>query len=170
MLICAACVLFPKHGSADKYEEISQIVSTPLGVWGYRLFGASLFIACFGAALEISLDIAYVYSQAFGWNWGEDLSPRDDARFSLMYTVTLLLATLLVLVGLDPLKLTLFSMALTALILPLVVFPFIVLMNDRKFIKDHPNGRLSNSVVFVIIVLAALIALAAIPLEIFGGS
>src|SRR5437764_3904727 len=54
VLICAACVLFPRHGSADKYEEISQIVSEPLGTWGYRLFGAALFIACFGAALEIS--------------------------------------------------------------------------------------------------------------------
>ena len=62
------------------------------------------------------------------------------------------------------------AMAVTALVLPLVVLPFLVLMNDEKFVKQHKNGPISNFVVFASIVLAFVIAVVAIPLEIFGGS
>jgi Mn2+/Fe2+ NRAMP family transporter len=162
-------VLFPKHGSADKYEQISQIVSEPLGVWGYRLFGAGLFIACFGAALEISLDIAYVYSQAFGWSWGENKTPTAAARFSLVYTLMIFLAAILTAIGINPITLTIFSMALTTVILPLIVLPFLVLMNDPQYMREHVNSRFSNYVVIFIVLLSALLALVAIPLEIVGS-
>ena len=40
-------------------------------------------IACLGAAVEVALAMAYTMAQTFGWNWGEDLDPREDARFCL---------------------------------------------------------------------------------------
>ena len=55
--------------------------------------------------------MAYTSAQTFGWNWGENLDPREDARFCLTYTGAILTAALLILFGVDPLKLTLFSMA-----------------------------------------------------------
>jgi Mn2+/Fe2+ NRAMP family transporter len=71
--------------------------------------------------------------------------------------------------GIDPLKLTLFSMALTALTLPLVTFPFLILMNDRDYVGEHGNGWISNAAVIVISLLASLLALVAIPLQLLGG-
>jgi Mn2+/Fe2+ NRAMP family transporter len=133
------------------------------------LFAAALAIACFGAALEIALDMAYMVTQGFGWNWGESVRPSTAARFSLIYTVSIFLAALLMVIGLDPLHLTLFTMALTAVILPLVIFPFLVLMNDPHYVGAHRNGWISNGVVVGVIVLAFLIALVAIPLQIWGG-
>jgi Mn2+/Fe2+ NRAMP family transporter len=94
----------------------------------------SLGIACFGAALESGLDQAYVVAQAFGWNWGENQRPAEDARFSITYTVFIFTASLLMVAGIDPLTLTIFSMALTAVVLPLVILPFLVLMNDEKYL------------------------------------
>jgi Mn2+/Fe2+ NRAMP family transporter len=67
------------------------------------------------------------------------------------------------------LKLTLFSMATTTLVLPLIVLPFLVVMNDKYYLRNHVNGRFSNAIVCVIILLAAAMAVVAIPLEIFGG-
>ena len=40
--------------------------------------------------LEIALSVAYMAAQGFGWTWSEDCRPRDAARFSLVYTATLL--------------------------------------------------------------------------------
>jgi Mn2+/Fe2+ NRAMP family transporter len=73
------------------------------------------------------------------------------------------------LLGLDPLKLTIFSMALTALILPPVIVPFVILMNDERYLGEHRNGLLSNAVVLAIIGLAFVLALVSIPLQILGG-
>ncbi len=170
VLIVAALVLNPKGIQVDSYEQAALMLTQPLGYWGFVLFAASLGIACFGAALEVTLDTAYIVAQALGWNWGENLKPKEAARFSLVYTVFVFLASLLMVFGIDPLQLTLFSMALTAVILPLVIVPFLVLMNDEHYVGKHRNHWISNSVVIFTIVLAFVLAIVAIPLEILGGS
>jgi Mn2+/Fe2+ NRAMP family transporter len=169
VIVAAGLVFHPRGIQVDAYEQVALLFSLPLGRIGYWLFAAGLFVACFGAALELSLDIAYVHAQAFGWKWGENERPADAARFSMVFTIFLALASVFILAGVDPLKLTLFSMAVTAVILPVVVLPFLVLMNDKKFVGSHTNGPVGNAVVFFCIVLASLLALVAIPLEIFGG-
>ena len=71
--------------------------------------------------------------------------------------------------GLDPLKLTIFSMALTALSLPVTVWPLLVLMNDPLYLGDRTNGWISNGAVLAVSVIASIVALVSIPLEIFGS-
>jgi Mn2+/Fe2+ NRAMP family transporter len=162
-------VLHARGITVDRYEQVPLLLTSPLGRWGFRLFVASLAVACFGAALEIALQLAYLIAQGFGWRWGENLRPRDDARFALVYTLVLPAAALVLLTGIDPLKLTVFSMALTALSLPVTVVPLLVLMNDPQYLNDHGNGWISNGAVLAISVIACVVALVAIPLEIFGG-
>ena len=169
VLIVAAQVLHPRGIQVDSYEQAALMLTQPFGYWGFVLFAASLGVACFGAALEVSLDTAYILAQAFGWNWGETLHPKEAARFSFVYTVFVFLASLLMVVGIDPLQLTLFSMALTAVILPLTIIPFLVLMNDRSYVGDHCNGWISNSITIFTIVLTFVLAIVAIPLEVLGG-
>ncbi len=169
VLFVAAMVLQPRGIEVDRYEQAAMMLTQPFGYWGFILFAASLGIACFGAALEVSLDLGYITAQTFGWNWSENQHPQEDARFSLTYTVFIFLGSLLMVAGIDPLKLTIFTMALTAAILPLVIAPFLIIMNDRNYLGEHRNGWISNTVVIFIIVLTFVLALVAIPLEIIGG-
>jgi Mn2+/Fe2+ NRAMP family transporter len=170
VLICAAMVLHPRSIDVNNYTQVALITSSPLGIRGFWIFGAALFIACSGAALELSLDIAYVYGQTFGWKWGENEKPGNATRFSMMFTLFIAVASIFSIVGVDPLKLTLFSTAVTCVILPLIVFPFLVIMNDEELVGKHKNGMLSNGVVFAIVVIAFVLAIVAIPLELLGGS
>ena len=169
VLIVAALVLHPRGIQVDSYEQAAMMLTPAFGWWGFILFAASLGIACFGAALEVSLDQAYVVAQTFGWNWGESLAPERAARFSTTYTVFIFLAALPILLGVDPLKLTIFTMALTAVILPLVIIPFLILMNDEKYLGKNRNGIIGNAVVIFVIGVSFIIAIVAIPLEIIGG-
>jgi Mn2+/Fe2+ NRAMP family transporter len=169
VLVAAGAVLNPRGIDFDQYEQIALFVTEPLGRWGYYLLGAGLFIACIGAALELSLDMAYVTAQCFGWNWGEDERPKDATRFSMAYTLLIFPACLPIVLGLDPLKITMFSMAITALVLPVVVLPFLVLMNDPHYVGEHRNGPIGNSIVFFVIVMASILAVVSIPLVIVGG-
>ena len=120
--------------------------------------------------MEITLQIAYLTAQGFGWNWSENQRPLDEARFSFVYTVILLLGALIVLTGIDPLTITIVSMVLTAATLPVSIVPFLFLMNDRSYVRIYRNGWLSNTVVILIIGLAFVLAVVSIPLQIFGGS
>jgi Mn2+/Fe2+ NRAMP family transporter len=170
VLVCAAMVLHSRGIQVDRYEQIPLLLAEPLGHWGFILFVAALAIACFGAALEIALQIAYLVAQGFGWNWGENIRPRDAARFSLVYTVAVMLAGLLIFSGIDPLKLTIFSMALTALSLPITVVPLLILMNDPQYVGENGNHWIANAAVLFISILACIVAIVALPLQLVGGN
>jgi Mn2+/Fe2+ NRAMP family transporter len=170
VLACAAMVFHSRGIEIDHYEQIPPILVEPLGRWGFILFVASLGIACFGAALEIALQIAYLVAQGFGWKWGENIRPREAARFSLVYTIAVVLAGLVIFTGIDPLKLTIFSMALTALSLPVTVVPLLILMNDPEYLGDNGNHWIANAAVLFISILACIVAIVAIPLQLVGGS
>jgi Mn2+/Fe2+ NRAMP family transporter len=60
-------------------------------------------------------------------------------------------------------------MAFTALMLPVSIFPFLILMNDRAYIGEHTNGPVGNAVVMLIIALSGVLAIVTIPLQIFGS-
>ena len=170
VLILGALVFLPRGIRLEHYDQLALILVPALGYWGFVLFCASLGIACFGAAQEISLEIAYFVAQGFGWNWGENQRPLEEARFSLVYTIIIFSGMCLVLTGIDPLKLTIFSMALTAATLPISIVPFLILMNDEHYVGEHGNGWFGNTVVLLIIALAFVLAIVSIPLQILGGS
>jgi Mn2+/Fe2+ NRAMP family transporter len=164
-------IVFPEAGirQISSYDQIALVLTPVFGFAGFLLFIASLGIACFGAALEIALEQGYLVAQGFGWHWGENISPKDAPGFSLTYSLFVFLAALPVLLGADPLKLTIFSMAVTAVSLPLAVMPFLILMNDERYVGRHRNGLISNIAVIGIIGLSFVLALVTIPLQILGG-
>jgi Mn2+/Fe2+ NRAMP family transporter len=166
-----AALLMPPSGIRDvnDYHQLPLLLTKVFGFWGLVLFIASLAIACLGAALEIALQQAYLVAQGFGWNWGKNLMPEAAPAFSLVYTLSVIIAVVPMVLGVDPLNLTVFSMALTAASLPLTILPFIFIMNDKRFVKQHTNGRLGNIAIMAIIALGFVLAIATIPLEIVSG-
>jgi Mn2+/Fe2+ NRAMP family transporter len=169
VLVVAALAFQPRGIQVDTFDQNALLMTTALPRWGFYLFAISMLFACFGAALEVSLAIAYFFAQGFGWNWGEDLEPSKDARFAFVYTIIILIAAVPLLFGIDPLKVTIMSMALTAATLPLAIIPFLFLMNDPIYMGKYRNGWISNSVVAIIIVISFVLAVISIPLQIIGG-
>jgi len=170
VLIVAALVFIPHGiGHIDDYHQLPLMLIPVFGFWGFVLFAASLGIASLGASLEVALQQAYLVAQGFGWNWGKDLRPGENPGFTVVYTLSIIAAMIPIAAGLDPLKLTIFSMALTAASLPLTVVPFLFVMNDQRYVKNFRNGKFSNAAVVFIIALGFLLAVVSIPLEIIGS-
>jgi Mn2+/Fe2+ NRAMP family transporter len=168
-LVTSAMVLQPHHVIVDSYEQAALMFVPTFRTWATALFAMSLGIGCFGAALEISLNTGYLFAQVFGWSWGAEKPRREVARFCTAFTVVLLVAMLVGVLGFDPLRLTLLSVAFTVVIMPLVVLPFLVLMNDEKLVKQHKSGAIGNGLLAALTILACLLALVVIPLELFGS-
>ena len=169
VLVTAALVLAPRHIRVDSYEQAALMFIPAFGRWSVPLFALALGVGCLGASVEIALNGGYLLSQAFGWTWGVDKKRRDAARFSAAFTGVLMLSAAVALTGFDPLRVTLISLALTVMIMPFVVLPFLVLMNDERFVKQHTSGPVGNAVLAVLVVAGAVFALIIVPLEIFGG-
>lgn len=169
-IIVAGVVFAPRGIHVDDYHQAALMLTRAFPYWGFLLFAVSMGIACLGAAVEVALSMSYSFAQTFGWNWGVDLEPKEDARFCLVYTAAILGGSLFILVGIDPLKLTLLTMAISAAVLPVVVIPLLLLMNDRELLGKHANGMISNVVTAGVVVLTLILAVVSIPLAIIGGS
>jgi Mn2+/Fe2+ NRAMP family transporter len=169
-IVVAGVVLYSRGIKVSDYHQAALMLTDAFPFWGYALFAASMAIACLGAALEVALSMSYAFAQTFGWNWGEDLTPSEDARFCLVYTIAIFAGSLFMLVGIDPLKLTLWTMAINAAVLPVVAIPMLLLMNDKQRLREHRNGIISNAATVVIVLLTLVLFVVSIPLAVVGGS
>ena len=68
--------------------------------------------------------------------------------------------------GVDPVKVTEYSIVLSAAALPLTYFPILVIANDPEYMGDRTNGRTLNAIGFLYLVVLVLVAVATIPLMI----
>jgi Mn2+/Fe2+ NRAMP family transporter len=134
------------------------------------LFAATLFICCFGAAVEVALAMSYEVTQIMGWKYGEDKRPKEASIFNLVFLGYIIAGTLLIgLTGMDPLQLTIFSVVFAALILPAIIVPFLAIMNDPAYLKDQTNRWFMNVAVVLITLLAFVLSAATIPLMLATG-
>lgn len=169
VLIVSALVLAPQHIHVDSYHQAALMFVPVFRRYGVPLFAAALGVGCLGAAVEIALNAGYVLSQGFGWTWGVNKERLETTRFTLAMTIMLAASVLFGLVGIDPLRLTLISMGITVIVMPIVVLPFLVVMNDERFVKKHRNGPIGNGVLAALVIAGAILALIVVPLEIGGG-
>lgn len=169
VLVTSAMVLLPLGIHVDSFEQAALMLVPAFDRWAIGLFAVSLGVGCFGAALEISLNAGNLIAQFGGWRWGANCQRREAPRFAMAFTLILICAVALIATGIDPLQLTMISVALTVMIMPLVVLPFLVLMNDPKYVKDHLNGRISNGALAILTIAGAALAIVIVPLEILGG-
>jgi Mn2+/Fe2+ NRAMP family transporter len=169
VLISSAIVFGPQHIQVNSFVQAAQMFAPVFGPWAITVFALALGIGCFGAAVEITVNAGYVISQSLGWTWGVDKKRRDVSRFVVAYTVVLLLAIAIASMGFDPLQMTLISVALTVVLAPVVVLPFLVLMNDERYVKEHTSGPFGNGLLAVLTLACSLMAIVVIPLQILGG-
>jgi Mn2+/Fe2+ NRAMP family transporter len=162
----AALVFHPLGIGVDNLSQVALPTSLALGKVGLAFIIVG-FVACtFGAALETALSCGYTMSQYFGWQWGKLVRPRDASRFHLVVLVSLFVAVVVGVTAVDPIKVTEYSIVLSAAALPLTYFPILVVANDRTYMGDDVNGPVKNAIATFYMVVLTVVALATIPLMI----
>jgi Mn2+/Fe2+ NRAMP family transporter len=163
----AAVVLKPRGIDADHLSQMALPVAVGLGKLGLAILYVGMFAAIFSAALETALSAGYTVAQYFGWQWGKYVRPHEAARFHLVVIVSIILSVGLVLTTIDPIKVTEYSIVLSAAALPLTYFPILVIANDRAYMGEHVNSKVTNAVGFAYLVLLFVLSIATIPLMIW---
>jgi Mn2+/Fe2+ NRAMP family transporter len=159
-------VFAPRAISVDTLPQVALPVAFAAGKVALACIIVGIFAATFGAALETALSAGYTLSQYLGWEWGKHVRPNRASRFHLVVLVTIVLGCLVVMTGVDPVKVTEYSIVLSAAALPLTYFPILVVSNDRDYMGDKTNGPLLNFFATIYLVIIVLVALATIPLMI----
>jgi manganese transport protein len=166
IMASAHLVLAPANIGVSSLDQVALPVAVTLGKVGLALVLIGIFAATFGAALETGLSSGYVVAQYLGWTWGKHLAPRRATRFHAVALMTLAGALLFAVSGVDPVKVTEYSIVLSAAALPLTYFPILVVANDPSYMGENTNGRFLNAVASVFLVILVAVAVATIPLMI----
>jgi Mn2+/Fe2+ NRAMP family transporter len=169
---CTSLLFAPRHIEVDTLTQVPLPVAVALGKVGLACAIVGIFAATFGAALETGLSAGYCVAQYFGWQWGKYVRPREASRFHVVVLLAILLGAVVLMTGVDPIKVTEYSIVLSAAALPLTYFPILVVANDRDYLGDKVNGPVLNAVATVYLVVIVVISLATIPLMIVtkGGA
>jgi len=138
--------------------------ASQLGRAGLWLAIGGMFFAFAGAAIETAMSSAYDIAQFFGWPWGKFRAPRNAPRFVLAWAIVLVLATAVVMTGVDPIQVVEYSIVFSVVILPLTYFPVMAISRDPDVMGVHVNGPIANTLGWFYFVLISIAAVAAIPL------
>jgi len=165
-------VFAPRSISVDSLSQVALPVAFAAGKVALAFLIVGIFAATFGAALETALSAGYCIGQYLGWEWGKRLRPREASRFHLVALAAVLLGALVVMTGVDPVKVTEYSIVLSAAALPLTYFPILVVSNDRDYMGEKTNGPVLNFLATVYLIIIVIVAVATIPLMIItkGGA
>ena len=166
---CAAVVLQPHGIMVDTLGETALPIAEALGKIGVAIAVLGFVAATFGAACETGLSVGYSLMQYVGGQWGKYVRPEAAVAFHTVLVLCTLAAAAVLLTGVDPIAVTEMSVVFSAVALPLTYFPILVIANDPDYVGRHVNGRLTNVLGTVYLVLIVVAAVAAIPLMVMTG-
>jgi manganese transport protein len=150
-----------------RVEHISQTVlpvALALGKIGLAIALLGVFAATFGATLETLFSTGYDLAQYFGWAYGKVQPPARATRFITSITALLIFSTALALTTLNPITVTIYAVVFSSVLLPFAFLPVLLVGNDRRVMGELTNGRLSNAIGTLTLVVSVAVAGAAIPL------
>ncbi len=166
IMFLASIILAPRGISVESLGGVALPVVVILGKVGLAVLLFGMFMAIGGAALEVSLSAGYTIAQYFGWQWGKFVAPKDAPRFHLVVILGILFAVLVGLTTVDPVKVTEYSIVLSAAALPLTYFPILIIANDPDYMGEKTNSRVLNAIAFTFLVILVIVSVATIPLMI----
>jgi Mn2+/Fe2+ NRAMP family transporter len=162
IVIATGAALFGSGVVLNDAADAAKALQPVVGDLSTALFATGLFGASALAAMIMPISTAFVICEAFGWESGVGKPVRDAPAFFTLFTFVLLVgAVVTVLPNVDLISLILGSQYLQGLLLPIVLIFMVKLVNNRKLLGAHTNGRLLNTLALVsvglIIVLDVLL-------------
>jgi len=171
-LVMNGALLFkPLDIEPQRVGTASLVADVTLGRLGWMAAMVGMFFAFGGAALETCFSAAYGVGQYFGWPWGKFRRPAGAPRFTLFWMLFFVLATVPMLLGVNPVQLVEYAIVFSVVILPFSYYSILKAAGDRRYLGNYANGRWMNAFGWGYLILITLAGLAAIPLLILthGG-
>jgi Mn2+/Fe2+ NRAMP family transporter len=167
---CATLVLLPHQIEVTSLSQTVMPVVAAGGKLALAFVIIGIVAATFGAALETTLSGGYILAQFLGWPWGKFRRPMEAARFHVVMFVSVVAGAAVLFTGVDPIMVTEYSVVFSAIALPLTYLPILIVANDSGYMGDRTNGRATNVLASIYLIIILLASLAAIPLMIVTGA
>ncbi|MBA2249740.1 MAG: divalent metal cation transporter [Chitinophagaceae bacterium] len=155
------------HGvtQIDTVEQAAKALEPVAGKASYLIFTIGVIGTGFLAIPVLSGSLSYIVSETFGWKGNLNKKFFDAKPFYIVIIIALLLGLLINYIGFSPIKALLYTAILYGLTSPILIAIVLHISNNKKIMKDHTNGRLSNVLGILTLVIMTVAAVALLYLQ-----
>ena len=167
IIVTCAATLFPSGIRINEASEAAIALRPLAGEYSSFIFALCLANGSLLGAIIIPLATAYYICEAMGWEAGVNKTFKDAPQFMWIYTLTIALASLVILIPGAPLVfLMVLSAVINGLLLPFVLVYALLLVNNKKIMGEYTNPKSYNyiswSTIAVIICLTVFFVVTSI--------
>jgi len=162
IIVTTGTVLYPQGITVTSAEHAAQALAPVAGEYATVLFAVGLIAASLLAACVLPLTAAYAVTEAFGWERGIDRTWAEAPAFNTIYTFVIFFGAAFVLIPGAPLiTIMILSQAVNGVLLPFLLIFMIRIINDRRLMGKHVNGKATNALAWttVVVVIALTVVL-----------
>jgi Mn2+/Fe2+ NRAMP family transporter len=169
IIITTATVLYPRHIAIDSAKEAALALAPVAGNYATILFAIGLLSASVLSAAVLPLTASYAISEAFGFEAGLDRSWSEAPIFNMLYTVIIFGAAAVILIpGVSLIAIMLVSQVVNGMMLPFLLIFMMLIINDRRVMGAHVNGRFYNTLAWITIVVVITLTVVLLGMTALG--
>ena len=160
------------HGSGMGIEtaaDAAGALAPVAGAYATQLFALGLLGASLLAACVLPLTASYAVCEAFGFERGIDRSWAEAPVFNAVYTFVIIFGAAFILIpGLDLVSIMVLSQVIGGILLPFLLIYMMIIVNDRRIMGRHVNGRGGNFLGWTTIVVVIALTVALMSMTLLG--
>ena len=170
MVACAATIY--KNGLSIESAKDAALALGPLaGKYSQILFALGLLNASLFSAAILPLSTSYSVCEAFGWENSLSRSWKEAPVFFAIYTALIIMGALIILLPIQSLiQAMIISQTFNGLLLPVILIAMLVLINDKRLMGVHTNGKLFNALAWFTVAILIFLALILIVVTFLPGT
>jgi len=149
----------------DTVEQAAMALKPLAGNLAYLLFAVGVIGTGLIAIPVLSGSISYIMTETFGWEQGLDKKFHEAKGFYVIIAISLLLGLSLNYIGITPIQSLIYTAILYGMTAPVLIAIILHISNNKKIMGENVNGRLSNILGFMALIIMTIAALALIYLQ-----
>jgi Mn2+/Fe2+ NRAMP family transporter len=155
IIVTTGTVLHPMGIVIDQASQAAIALTPLVGKYATVLFAIGLLSASFLAACVLPLTAGYSICEAFGWEAGVDRKFSEAPAFIGIYTFVIFVGAAIILIpGANLIAVMIMSQVINGMMLPFLLIFMMIIINDRRIMGGHTNGRIFNVIAWITIVSA----------------
>ncbi|MBR2789762.1 MAG: divalent metal cation transporter, partial [Eggerthellaceae bacterium] len=169
IVVTTGTVLYPQGISVDSAAEAAMALEPFAGQYAKVLFAVGLIGASFLAACVLPLTTAFVICEAFGWEAGVRFSWHEAPFFKGILTFVIAFSAVVVLIpGLNLMKVMLFSQFVCGVILPVLLVFMAIIAADKRIMGRYVSGRVTRILIWATVAVVTVLTVALLFMQVLG--
>lgn len=171
IIVTCGTLLFPRGIRINEAAEAAIALKPLSGDYASLIFAFCLANASLLGAIIVPISTSYFICEAMGWEAGINKTFKEAPQFMWIYTLTIVLAALLILIPGAPLVfLMVLSSVVNGLLLPFVLVYALSLVNNKGLMGTYTNPKSYNYIAWgTVIVIIGLTTFLVVTMVVPSG-